>query len=898
MLPLTLTEKIDLTRLSPMMKQWYDIKKENPDCLIFFRLGDFYEMFYDDAIEASRALEITLTQRDCGQVEKAPMCGVPFHSVDNYLARLLEKGYKIGICEQMEDPASTKGIVKRALTQYITPGTLVNLQNLEATQQNYLASLTFDAEKMAFYLSLSDITTGIVKACQLEVPRAEMDWLFAEISKHQIAELLLPHSFFEEQAKNTLFSKLLDFCKRKNIFVTYLEDIFFSKENFLKRMHEDALYFVYESGEKFSKEEDYFTSLSGLYAYIEKTQGAFPKQCTRISLYAPSQFLKLSVASSESLELLKNSRGGKNHTLLSHMDRTQTAMGSRRLKHFFENILINLAEIEERQVYVAWFLKQFRLRKELQKDLQGIFDIERLATKLYTENIAPKQLYQLALSLSRCVPLLEKMSQQKDVPPFLLPSSHWIEQLQKDSHFLLKSLKDNAPFLLKEGGIFQEGYDEQMDEYRAYTTNSKEKLLALEQNLKEKYQIKNLKIGYNRVFGYYFEISKGSLHQIPPHFTRKQTLANAERFINEDLKILEEKILSSQSKLLQLEQELFLALRSEFAQKAKLYLEIAHFLSHMDVFLGFAELAENYQYVQPKFVEEPCLYLKGARHPILEAQKKGNEFVPNDLHLDGRKNKLALITGPNMSGKSTYMRQSALIVIMAQLGSFVPCEQATLGICDQIFTRIGASDDLASGQSTFMVEMMEVADIVKYMSHRSLLILDEVGRGTSTFDGLSIAKALVEHIVKSSLETRTLFATHYHELALLSQEYPQILNFHIAVEKKKDEILFLHKIMPGATDDSYGIDVAKLAGIPYSILARARQHLKQLEDQKNKPKKSEYSSQLLLTDHLQEAREQENTLQKNELLQDLMNVEIEKLSPLSAFQLLLDFVNRAKETEN
>lgn len=896
MLSLEFTQNIDLTRLSPMMKQWYDIKMQNPDCLIFFRLGDFYEMFYDDALEAARVLEITLTQRDCGQVEKAPMCGVPFHSVENYIHRLLEKGYKIGICEQLEEPKASKGIVKRGLTQYITPGTVMDLKNLEATQNNYLGSFFLEESTQELSLAFADISTGVIKACVLELNAENVELILSELSKHQPSEVLVP-SAYQQLQKQPYLQKILNYLQLKNVFRTYLTEEHFSEKYFQNIRIQHQLRFRFEQQDKEVQKKIqspiFLANLAALYFYVEKTQQAFPVQCQEIFCYTPKDYLKLSVTTRESLELHQNLKTYKQATLLAHLDRTKTAMGARCLKRFFENILIQKEAIETRQNYVEYFLKQFRLRNELQKALQNIFDLERLATKLYTETLQPRPFFQLGLSLSKTAPILRQLLNQEDLPLSLKPAQHWVDALEEQSHFLLKTLKEDAPFVIKEGGIFQKGVHPEIDEYRSFAHHSKEKLLEMEQTLKERYQIKNLKIGYNRVFGYYFEISKGSLKDIPPEFVRKQTLTNGERFINDELKQLEEKILTAQSKLLSLEQELFIQLRREWASKAHLYLEVAQYLAQVDVYLGFAELAETYHYVKPYISDDPVLCLKEARHPILEAQTKTQKFVPNDLFLDGDSQKLMLITGPNMSGKSTYMRQTALIVIMAQMGSFVPCKEASIGLCDQIFTRIGASDDLSAGQSTFMVEMMEVAEMVKFMSPKSLMILDEVGRGTSTFDGLSIAKALVEYLLKSPLPTRTLFATHYHELARMEDEFPHLVNAHIAVEKKKEGIIFLHKILPGATDDSFGIEVAKLAGLPPSLIQKARQHLKNLE--KNKTFiKSEYAGQVLLEERLEDLEMQEKEKKREVLLDKLMNVDMEQLTPLSAFQKLLEFVEESR----
>jgi len=809
-----------LAKLSPMMKQYFAIKEQHKDEILFFRLGDFYEMFYDDAILASKELELTLTGRDCGQEQRAPMCGVPFHSCENYIARLIAKGYKVAICEQMEDPATAKGLVKRDIIRVITPGTVIESSMLQDDKHNYLGSIVVQNGKAG--VCFADVSTGDAHVTTLEGDRLPVQ-IIAELCRFSPSELLLNTAVLD-------MKEVTGYVKqRMQCAVELMEDERYAPHRIDATMQaqfgEDC---VGETG--LLPDSLPYAALAVLLEYLADTQKKGVQRLKTVHHYNETQYMQLSPVTRANLELTETMRGReKRGTLLWVLDKTNTAMGKRMLRSWMEQPLVSPVTINDRLDGVEQLVNDTIGRDELADSLSRVFDIERLMTRTMFGSATPREVYSLAATCAE-LPGLKQRSCEYSAP-ILQQISDEIDTLEDVRDQILRTLDEDAPSMMKDGGFIRPGYSAEVDELRDIVHGGKGYLATLESKLKEETGIRTLKIGYNRVFGYYIEVSKSFTSQVPTHFVRKQTLANAERYITEDLKALENKILGASERLLGLERQLFDQLLAAISAQLTRIQRTAGAVARLDVLCSLATVAADNNYVKPQVDSSDRLEIKQGRHPVIEKMLKGSLFVPNDTLLDCVDNRLLIITGPNMAGKSTYMRQNALIALMAQIGSFVPAASCRMGVVDAIFTRVGASDDLAAGQSTFMVEMTEVAEILQYATPKSLVILDEIGRGTSTYDGMSIARAVVEHMADQSghLGCKTLFATHYHELTGLENELDGVKNYSVAVKKRGDDITFLRRIVAGPADDSYGIQVAKLAGLPDSVTDRAKEVLRQLE---------------------------------------------------------------------
>ena len=811
-----LTEK-ELSELTPMMQHYLQTKKQNPDCILFYRLGDFYEMFFEDALVVSKELELTLTGKSCGLEERAPMCGVPYHAVDTYLNRLIERGYKVAICEQVEDPKLAKGMVKREVTRIVTPGTNLNIQSLEESRNNFLMSIAYFPGKIG--LSVADISTGDYYLTELE----DSHKLYDEISKYAPSEIICNDAFLVSGMD------IEDMRHRLRIAVNALE----------------AHYFDEDGARKLLKKHFKVTTLTGLgiedfplgilaagalLRYLYETQKSSMGNITHIYPYLTSKYMLLDSATRRNLELTETLREKqKRGSLLWVLDKTKTAMGARTLRSYIEQPLIDKEEIEKRLDAVEELSNDAISRDEIREYLNPVYDLERLLGKISYQSAGPRDLIAFRNSLAMMKPIKTVLSAfQKDL---LLQIREDIDPLE-DLHTLIgAAIEEDPPLLVREGGIIRDGFDETIDSLRRAKTEGKNWLAALEEEDRNRTGIKNLRIKYNKVFGYYFEVTNSFKNMVPEDYVRKQTLANAERYTTPRLKELEDTILNAEDKLATLEYELFCKIRDTIGNEIERIQRTAKAVARLDVFASLSLIAERYHYVRPEINEKGLIHIKDGRHPVVEQVMGNDMFVTNDTYLDNAGRLIAIITGPNMAGKSTYMRQTALIVLLAQLGSFVPARSAKIGLVDRIFTRVGASDDLASGQSTFMVEMNEVANILRNATKNSLLILDEIGRGTSTFDGLSIAWAVIEHISnRKLLGAKTLFATHYHELTELEGKIDNVNNYCIAVKEKGDDIVFLRKIIKGGADKSYGIQVAKLAGVPDMVIDRAKEIAEQLDE--------------------------------------------------------------------
>lgn len=870
-----LLDKIDMSRLSPMMTQYVELKRAHPDCLLFFRLGDFYELFFDDAILASQQLEIALTGRDCGQEERAPMCGVPHHARDSYLAKLVNRGYKVAICEQVEDPALAKGLVKREIIRIVTPGTITESEALDAGENNYLAAVY--SQGPFFGLAWIDITTYELQVAPIYLGETEEE-LMDSLRMLEAAELVCHPDFFNSDIARRLV--------REGVLLSELP----------AEVWEDESYDVFFPEDK-NHSSLWGPALRALLSYVKYTQQQLPPSLKPARLYRRQTHLYLDQAARRNLELTASLRqGGKKGSLLGLLDCTETAMGSRFLRHLVEQPLLSRELIEARLEAVGELKTAFMLRQELREALRGIQDIERLTTKTLNSGITPRELGNLALTLTKLPGLLALARDFRS--PLLVDLRENTQAFVELSDLLNRALVERPPMSSKEGGIIQEGYSEECDTLRRASTEGRTWILELEQREREKTGIKKLKVGYNRVFGYYLEVSKGQVEQVPEHYIRRQTLANGERYVTEELKQLEETVLGAQSKLIALEYELFTELKERVAEEGEALLETAARLAYLDSLLALAEVADRRNYCRPVIEDSRILKITAGRHPVVEQALPAGQFIPNDTMINGEEQSLVLLTGPNMAGKSTYMRQIAQIVILAQMGSFVPADDAVIGLCDAVYTRIGASDDLASGQSTFMVEMQEVANILHRATGSSLLILDEIGRGTSTYDGLSIASAVVEALAaKDGLGARTLFATHYHELVELEEIFPKIVNYHVAVERKKKEVIFLHHIMRGGSDDSFGIEVARMAGVPDSVVERSREILRMLEKNNSGRTKLKFRSQQPMEGQLDFFQTARVMQQKDELIEQLAGLDVERLSPIEALYKLHELSLEARKRQ-
>ena len=805
---------------SPMMQRYLETKEQYKDCILFYRLGDFYEMFFDDAITAARELEITLTGKDCGQEERAPMAGVPHHAAEMYISRLIAKGYKVAICEQLEDPKNAKGIVKRGVIRVVTPGTIVESNMLEERKNNYIMSIFKSG--IYFGISVCDISTGEFYAAEIK-DNNNFPQLLDEIARYSPSELVINSNLADCTEE---MSKIRE---RFNTYITRFQDTFFDSKPDIIKLRFNLVDTNQKPIENIEERSFAVASINALIEYIEQTQMTSLDHINKITIYQISKYMSLDINARRNLEITEKMRDkSKKGTLLWVLDKTSTSMGGRHLRRWLNDPLIDTLEINRRLEAVKELKENVMLRGDVIDNLKKVYDIERLAGKMAYGNANARDMITLKNSLAR-LPEVKSVLQNCN-SPMLKDIYENLDELQDIHDLIEKSIVEDPPMTVKDGGIIKMGYNEEVDKLKTATTEGKNWIIQLEAEEREKTGIKNLKVGFNKVFGYFIEVTKSNLDQVPERYIRKQTLTNAERYITEELKNLENQILGAEEKVVILEYDLFTKIREEIAKNIVRLQKTATMVSTLDVLASFAQVAEDMNYCMPQVDNSGVIDIKGGRHPVIEKMLGAGEFVENDTYLDKDENRLSIITGPNMAGKSTYMRQVALITLMAQVGSFVPAEEAKIGVVDKIFTRVGASDDLSMGQSTFMVEMMEVATILKEATPNSLVILDEIGRGTSTYDGLSIAWAVAEYIAnKEKCGAKTLFATHYHELTELEEKIEGVKNYSIAVKEKGEDIIFLRKIVRGGTDESYGIHVARLAGVPKMVTEEANKILKSLE---------------------------------------------------------------------
>lgn len=814
--------EIDRSKISPMMQQYFEVKDKYQDCILFFRLGDFYEMFFDDAVVVSKALELTLTGRDCGLEERAPMCGVPYHAADMYIKRLIDLGFKVAVCEQLTDPAETKGIVVRDVIRVVTPGTLTESSMLDDGSNNYICSIFYDESAKTCGVASADLSTGEAALSFFEGKDLEAG-VINELSRCQPAEVIFPQSFLSLKAVS-------EFIKvRLSCAVTLRDAVCFEPS---ARRDMAAAVFGVKSVTELGISEDGAdcAAVCGLFDYINDTQKTSVSRFTSIELLNGEQFMGLDLNARRNLELTETLRSKeKKGSLMWVLDSTKTSMGRRMLKNWIEQPLKSPARIIERLDAVEALYRKSVVLADLTDLLDRVYDLERLMTKVMYKSANPRDLKSLSATAMQ-LPLIKQELAKLGDSKLLARYNDEISTLDELVNLVENAIMDEPPISVKDGGVIKEGFNKELDELRHIMNNGRSIIDEIEQREKEATGIKNLKIGFNRVFGYYLEVTRSYYDLIPEGWIRKQTLANAERFITEELKNAENAILGAKDKALSLEADIFSEVRDFLATKLEAVQKTASAVAAVDVLCSFADVALRNQYVKPDIAIDGAIDIKAGRHPVVELMLTDEMFVPNDLYIDTKADRMSIITGPNMSGKSTYMRQAALIVLMAQMGSFVPADSAKISVVDKIFTRVGASDDLTAGQSTFMVEMSEVSDILKNATKDSLVILDEVGRGTSTFDGVSIARAVAEFICNSKkLGCKTLFATHYHELIGLEDELEGVKNYSIAVNKHGGTIRFLRKIVRGGVDESYGVDVAKLAGLPAKVVARAKELLEEME---------------------------------------------------------------------
>jgi len=809
-----------MAEYSPMMQRYLETKEKYKDCILFYRLGDFYEMFFEDAITVSRELEITLTGKDCGQAERAPMAGVPHHAADNYAARLIAKGYKVAICEQLSDPKTTKGIVERGVIRVLTPGTLVESNMLEERKNNYIMSIYKSG--IFFGISVCDISTGEFYSSEIKESN-NFNMLLDEIARFSPAEII-SNSFMYDCTEEIKKVK-----ERLDIYITRFSDEYFKSDIQNLKEKYNFTNMNQEPIENIEEKTLALYSINALIEYLNQTQMTSLEHINTIRIYNTSKYMSLDINTRRNLEITEKLRDkSKKGTLLWVLDKTSTSMGGRMLRRWLNDPLKDLSEIHKRLDAVKELKEDMILRGDIIENLKKVYDIERLAGKMAYGNSNARDMISLKSSLTKMPEVKQALSSCKS--SYLKELYENLDELQDIHELIEKSIVDEPPITIKDGGIIKLGYDETIDKLKTATTDGKNWLINLEHKEKEKTGIKTLKIGFNKVFGYYIEVTKSFISQVPDRYVRKQTLTNGERYITEELKNLEEQILGAEEKVINLEYNAFVEIREAIAKNIKRLQKTAEAISTLDVLASFAQVAEDMDYCMPVVDSSGCVDIKNGRHPVIEKMLSYGSFVGNDTYLNKETDRLSIITGPNMAGKSTYMRQVALIVLMAQVGSFVPATEARIGIVDKIFTRVGASDDLSMGQSTFMVEMMEVSQILKESTQDSLVILDEIGRGTSTYDGLSIAWAVAEFIAnKEKCGAKTLFATHYHELVNLEEKQEGVKNYHIAVKEKGEDVIFLRKILRGGTDESYGIHVAKLAGVPKIVTDRANEILKTLE---------------------------------------------------------------------
>ena len=865
-----------MAEITPMMQQYLQMKEQNPDCILFFRLGDFYEMFLEDAKLVSRELDLTLTTRDRNKPadEQTPMCGVPYHSCESYIARLVARGYRVAICEQMEDPASAKGLVKRDITRIITPGTVTESSMLDERKNNYIACVV--AEDNAWGAAFCDVSTGAFYATD-----GSLEKMSNELSRFSPAEVLLGGGAAEEASLETFLRQRLESCVQKGEARLFAMEA--AREMLSRQFGAGCLT---ETGLKDSPAA--VMACGGLLQYLTELEKSELGHINHLEYYVSGQFMELDLTARRNLELTETLRNQERRgSLLWVIDKTKTAMGGRMLRSFLEKPLLNPDRIRLRSDGVKELVERDVDRQELQLIFKEISDMERSMGRIVAGTANARDLLSMGSSMLHLPRLQLQLSELK--APIFQQLIKELDLLEDLCGQLRRAIVDDPPFTVREGGMIRTGFDPQLDRLRDIMSGGTETLREIEAAEREKTGIPKLKVGYNRVFGYYIEVSKSYQDQVPETYIRKQTLANCERYVTQELKELESTILGAKDRMTALEYEIFTRLRTLLAENSARVQKTCNVVAVSDVLAGLAEVASEYDYVQPEVDLSGQIHIQDGRHPVVERVLKNTLFVPNDTDLDVSVGRVSIITGPNMAGKSTYMRQVALIVLLAQIGSFVPARAARIGICDRVFTRIGASDDLASGQSTFMVEMTEVSDILQQATSRSLLILDEIGRGTSTFDGMAIAKAVLEHCANpKTLGAKVLFATHYHELTTMEQELPGVKNYNIAVKKRGEEVIFLRKIVPGAADDSFGIEVARLAGLPDKVISRARQVLRELEsggaNEAPAPRKAPETDQMSFLD-----------VGGSQIAKKLQEITIETLTPIEALNVLFELKKMAEE---
>lgn len=876
--------------LTPMMKQYMQTKEEYKDCILFYRLGDFYEMFFDDALTASKELEITLTGKNCGLEERAPMCGIPYHAVDSYLNRLVSKGYKVAICEQVEDPKTAKGIVKREVIRVVTPGTNLDTQGLDETKNNYIMCIVYMADR--YGLSVADVTTGEYLVTELDSQTKLMD----ELYKFMPSEIVCNEAFYMSGLD-------LDDLKNRLHMAIYSLEAWYFDDALCRETLQEHFKVASLEGIGLSDYECGMIASGALLKYLEETQKNSLSHMSRLTRYATGNYMVLDSATRRNLELVETLREKqKRGSLLWVLDKTKTAMGARTLRKYVEQPLIDKKSIVKRLDAVAELKDNAICREEIREYLNPVYDLERLVGKITYQSANPRDLIAFQSSLSM-LPSVKCIL--KDMESDLLKEIYEeLDPLEELCDLVGRAIQEEPPLAMKEGGIIKDGYNEEVDRLRKAKSEGKNWLADLETKEREKTGIKNLRIRYNKVFGYYLEVTNSFKDLVPDYYTRKQTLANAERYIIPELKELEDTILGAEDKLCALEYELYCEGRNTIAAELTRIQRTAKAVAKLDVIASLALVAERNNYVRPKINEKGVIDIRDGRHPVVEKMIPNDMFIANDTYLDDKKQRISIITGPNMAGKSTYMRQAALIVLMAQLGSFVPASSANIGLVDRIFTRVGASDDLASGQSTFMVEMNEVANILRNATSKSLLILDEIGRGTSTFDGLSIAWAVVEYISNSKLlGAKTLFATHYHELTELEGKISNVNNYCIAVKEKGDDIVFLRKIVKGGADKSYGIQVAKLAGVPDPVINRAKEIVEELVTADITGKVKDIAVQGSETKKKTQKKLDEvdltqfslfDTVKDDDVLNELKELDISHMTPMDAMNKLYQLQNKLR----
>ncbi len=864
-----------MAEMSPMIKQYLDIKSQNDDSILFFRVGDFYEMFFDDAKTASDELDLVLTGKDCGQEERAPMCGVPYHSCEAYIARLVEKGHKVAICEQVEDPATAKSLVKRDVIRVITPGTVIEDAMLEEGRNNYLAAVA--VKETGIGLCFTDASTGECHVTEIPSDNIESG-VCDELMRFSPKEVLV------SEALKTVSLPLWDFlAKNLGATVTVRTERSFDTK-YTEPIYSGNFGVSELEGLGIERGGAKASALGAVIEYLYETGKSTDISVNKIDVYSDKQFMRLDMTAIRNLEITETMRSkSKKGSLLWVLDKTRTAMGKRLMRSWMEKPLLNITQINLRQNAVEELCGDTVLRGELSEGLSGVRDVERIITKTVYGTASPKDLLAISATVHR-FPIIKGLLASANCK-LLKEIYNNIDTLEDISALIDSAISENAPLTVRDGNIIKDGYNEEVDRLRNDMKHGTGFIDEIEARERERTGIKNLRVRYNKVFGYYIEVTNSFLDKVPEDYIRKQTLTNCERFITEELKGIEKRVLTAKDRIVQIEYELFDGVRKKAAAELKRFQQTASAIAKIDVLRSLAEVSVNNRYVRPLVNDTGTVRIIAGRHPVVE-QVISTPFVANDTLLDMQEDRCAVITGPNMAGKSTYMRQVAIIVLMAQTGCFVPAQSAELGIVDAIFTRVGASDDLAAGKSTFMVEMSEVADILKNATRKSLLILDEIGRGTSTFDGMSIARAVLEYVNdKKKLGAKALFATHYHELTEMENELSGIKNYNIAVKKRGDDITFLRKIIRGGADDSYGIEVAKLSGIPNEVIQRAKQILKKTESEGIVTYKTAAPAEMQLPIEMQQAEE---------IMDELKTLDVNTLTPIEAMQILFDFANKAK----